>query len=115
MYLVLRDRRSLEHRESCVGEDSLVGLACRPVLARHVAVVGAGSSPGEAVTFIIRTHAMEAVAARQLSFEVINVGQFDIRHRALVVIAVLVQPWNRIRAIATVGWLMFLRDRRSAG
>ena len=74
MDLVLRDRRSLEYGESCVGEDSLVRLACRPVLACHLAVVGARSAPGEAVALIVRAHTAEATAPCQLSLEVIDVG-----------------------------------------
>jgi len=108
MDLVRGDRRSLEYGESCVGENRLVRLACRPVLARHVAVVGRGSAPREAISFVIRAHPVEPAAARQLSFEVIDAGEFDIRHGRLVVIAVLVEPGNRVRARATIGRLVIL-------
>ena len=114
MDLVLRDRRSLEYGESCVGEDSLVRLACRPVFARHVAEVGGRSAPGEAVALIIGAYAVEPIAAGQLSLEVIDVGQLDSRHRALVVVAVLVQPRNWIRARTTIGWCPVLWDERGA-
>src|SRR6266851_7149607 len=114
MDLICRDRRSLEYSESCVGEDSLMRLACRPVLARHVAVVSGRSAPGEAVSLIVSAHSVETVAARQFSIEMIDVGEFDIWHRALIVIAVLVEPGNGVRARATVGWRVILRDRRSA-
>jgi hypothetical protein len=57
MYLVGGDRRSLEYGQSRVGEDSLVLLARRPVPARHVAIVGSPSSPGETVALIICPHA----------------------------------------------------------
>ena len=70
--LVRGDRRSLKYCQSCVGKDSLVRLARGPVLAGHVAVVGGRSSPGDAVALIVCAHAVEAVAACQLSFEVIN-------------------------------------------
>jgi hypothetical protein len=73
MNLVRRDRRSLEYRKSGVGEDSLVRLAPRPVLARHIAVIGGGSAPGEPIALNVRTHSVEAVAARQLSLEVVDV------------------------------------------
>jgi len=71
--LVRRDRRSLEHRKSGVGEYSLPGLSSRPVFACHIAVVRGGISPGKAAAFIVRTHAVEAVASCQLSFEVKDV------------------------------------------
>ena len=114
MELVRRDRRSLEHRKSSVGEYSLMRLPRGPVFARHIAIVGGGIAPGKAVAFIVRTHAMEAVAARQLSFEVEDVGEFDIRRRALIVITILVEPRDGIRARSTIGDSMILRDRRRA-
>ena len=82
---------------------ALMRLTRRPIFARHVAVVGGGSAPGEAIAFVIGSHAVEAVAARQLSLEVIDVRKLDIRHRGLIVIAVLVEPGNGIRARAAVG------------
>jgi len=98
MDLVRGDRRSLEYGESGVREDGSVGLASRPVLAGHVAVVGGRSAPREAVSFVIRAHTVEAIAAGQLSLEVIDAGEFDIRHGSLIVIAVLVEPGNGIWA-----------------
>ena len=74
MELVCRDRRSLENRESCVGKYSLPRLPSSPVFACHIAVVGGGVSPGKAVAFVVRAHAMEAVAPGQLSFEMKDVG-----------------------------------------
>lgn len=72
--LVCRDRRFLKNRKSCVGKYPLLRLSSGPVFACHIAVVRGGISPGKAVAFIVRAHAMEAVAARQLSFEMKNVG-----------------------------------------
>jgi hypothetical protein len=72
--LVRRDRRSLEYRKSRMGEYSLPGLSSCPIFACHVAVVRGGISPGKAVALIVCAHAVEAVASRQLSFEVKNVG-----------------------------------------
>ena len=74
VYLILRDRRSLEYGESCVCEYRLVRLARRPVLARHVAVVGGRSAPGEAVALIVCAHTVEPIAPGQLSVEVIDTG-----------------------------------------
>ena len=98
MELVRRDRRSLEDGKSGVGEYSLTSLSSGPIFTCHIAIVGGGIAPGKAVAFIVRTHAMEAVAARQLSFEVEDVGEFDIRRRALIVITILVEPRDGIRA-----------------
>ena len=72
MNLVRRDRRSLEYGESRVGENALVRLACRPVLAGHVTVVGCGSAPGEVVAFVICAHSVKTAATRQLPLEVID-------------------------------------------
>ena len=74
MELVCRDRRSLEYRESCVGEYSLPSLSSCPVFACHIAIVGCGIAPGKAVAFIVCAHTVEAVASRQLSFEVKDIG-----------------------------------------
>ncbi|MCU1256852.1 MAG: hypothetical protein JWM83_3151 [Candidatus Angelobacter sp.] len=71
--LVRRDRRSLEHCKSSVGEYSLPGLSSRPVFPGHIAVVRGGVSPRKAVAFIVRAHTVEAVAPGQLSFEVEDV------------------------------------------
>ena len=73
MELVCRDRRSLKNRKSCVREYPLLRLSASPVFASHVAVVRGGIPPGKAVSFIVRTHAMEAVAARKFSFEMKDV------------------------------------------
>jgi hypothetical protein len=115
MDLVRGDRRSLEYGESGVSEYGLVGLARSPILTRHVAVVGGRSAPGEAIAFIIRAHAVEAIAAGQLSLKVIDAREFDIRHGSLIVIAVLVKPWNRVWARTAIGRFMILRNRRSTG
>src|SRR5581483_11889600 len=66
--------------QSCVSEDCPVCLARSPILTRHVAVVGGGSTPGESIAFIIPTHSVEAIAARKLAFKVIDAREFDIRH-----------------------------------
>lgn len=71
--LVCRDRRSLENGESCVREYSLPRLSSSPVFACHIAVVRGGIAPGKAVAFVVRAHAMEAVAARQLPLEMKDV------------------------------------------
>src|SRR5258708_31239124 len=98
MDLVLRDRRSLEYRQSGVGEDRLVRLAGSPVLARHVAKVSGGSAPSEAVALVVCAHAVEPVTARQLSFEVIDVRKFHILHGALILIAIFFEPGNLVPA-----------------
>ena len=115
MDLVGRDRRSLKYSESSVREDGLVRLARSPILTRHVAVVGGGRAPGEPIAFVIRAHAVEATAARQLALKVIDAREFDVRHRRLIVIAVLIEPRNRVWARAAVGRLVILRNWRSTG
>lgn len=73
MKLVCRDRRSLEHRKSCVGKYPLLRFSSCPVFACHIAVVRGGIPPGIAVPFVVRAHAVEAVAARQFPFEMKDV------------------------------------------
>jgi hypothetical protein len=57
-----------------MGEYSLASLASCPVLTCHVAVVCGGISPGKAIALIVRAYAVEAIAPRQLPFEVKDVG-----------------------------------------
>ena len=71
--LVCGDRRSLKYGESSVAEDGLMRLTARPVFTGHIAVVGGRSSPGEAIAFVVRAHAVKAIASCQLSAEVIDV------------------------------------------
>jgi peroxygenase len=80
MDLVLRDRRSLENRESRVGEDALVCLTRRPIFARHEAVVGGGGAPGQSIALVVGAHTVEAVTSRQPPFEVIDVRELGVRH-----------------------------------
>src|SRR5215469_13514886 len=113
--LVGRDRRSLEYGQSSVCEDRVVRSAGSPVLTRHIAEVGGWCTPSQTFAFVIRAHAAEAVAARQLSLEVIDIGKLDVGRSWLVVIAVLIEPRNRIRAHSPVRYPVVLRDGRSTG
>ena len=70
--LVGRDRRSLEYRESRMGENSLVRLARCPVFARHIAVVRGRGAPRKTVPLVVGPHAVKAAAAAQFALEVIN-------------------------------------------
>ena len=103
MELVCRDRRSLKNRKSCVREYPLTRLSSSPVFARHIAVVRGGISPGKAVAFVVRAHAVEAVAACQLAFEVVDVGKLGIRRRALIVVPILVEPRDGIWTWSAIG------------
>ena len=112
--LIYRDRPSLEYCKSGVGKDGLVWLSPSPILAGHIAIVCSGSAPGEAIALVVCTHTMESAATRQLSFEMIDAGEFDVRHCGLIMVAVLVEPRDWVGARATVRWLLVLRDRRRA-
>jgi len=72
MDLVRGGRRLLEYGESSVGENALVRPARRPVLTRHITVVGCGSAPGEPVAFVICAHSVKTAATRQFSVEMID-------------------------------------------
>ncbi len=72
MDLVRRDSLSLKHRQSCVGKNALMCLPCRPILARHVAVIRRRCSPRQSVPPLVRTHALKSAASSQFSFEVVD-------------------------------------------
>jgi hypothetical protein len=108
--LVGGDRRSLEDGESC-GRKQLGAPGAQPSTRPPCSCSRRRSAPREAVALVVRTHAVKTVATCQPSLEVINVREFDIRHRALLVIAVLVEPWNRVRTRAAVGrFVIFTRN-----
>jgi hypothetical protein len=100
--LVRRDSLSLENRKSYVRESALDGLARGKVLAGHKADIGCGRAEGQPVAFVVSAHAGEARAAGNLAFEMVDVGHLHIGLGRLVMIAVLVQPWNRKWARASV-------------
>ena len=108
MNLIRRNRRSPEYSESGVGNNCLLPLACRLVLARHVAVVCRRRSPSEAVALVIRAHSVKTTAASELSLRVINTREFYIGCSGLVMIAILVEPRNRVRARTAVRWCVVM-------
>src|SRR5579872_867738 len=90
-------------------------LARRPVLARHVAVVGSRGSPCLTIALVVCPHAVKTAAPRQLSFEVIDARKLDIRPCGLIVIAILIEPRNGIRTRSPIRGLMVLRNGRCTG
>jgi hypothetical protein len=96
--LVCGNGRSLEDRESGMREYALSCLTRGPVFTSHIAIVGRRSAPREAIPLVVGAHAVESAAPRQLSLEVVDVREFDIRPCRLIVIAVLVEPRNGIGA-----------------
>src|ERR1700733_13813190 len=112
--LVRGNRRLPENRQAGVRKNSYGCAACCPIFTRHVTVVRGGRTPSEPVALVICSHAMKSIAARQFSFEVIDTRKFDARHSGLVVIAILVEPRNRIRTRTSVGRLSVLRNRGCA-
>lgn len=89
---------------------ALMRLPCRPIFARHVAIVRSWCSPRQSVSLVVGPHAMKATAAGQLSFEVIDAGEFDIRPRRLIVIPIFIEPRYRIWTRSPVRRLMVLRN-----
>ena len=102
MNLVCRDRRSLEQGESNMAEDALLRLARREIFSRHKTEVSRWSAEGKSVAFVVCPHAGKSGATRDLSLEVEDVGHFHIGFGRLIVIAILVQPWNGKRTGAAV-------------
>jgi hypothetical protein len=58
---------------------------------------------------------LEAAAAAELSFEVINAGKFDVRLGRLIVTAILVEPRNGIRTNPAIRRRVIEWDVRSTG
>ena len=112
MDLVCRDRRSPEQRQSYMGERPLLCCSGCPVFALHHAVVRRGAAKRDAISLIVGPHAGEGAAASDSTFEMINVRWFEIGACRLIVIAVLVEPRNRVRAWATVRRFVVVRDGR---
>ena len=98
-----------------MGEHALLRPARCPVFSRHVADVGGRGTESQAIALVVGPHAIESGTTPELPLKMENVGEFDVRLRHLVVIAILVQPGNGKWATATVGRLMTLGNRGLAG
>ena len=66
------------------------------------------------IALFICSHTVKATAAGQLSFEVIDVRELDIRSSGLIVISIFIEPRNWIRTRSTVRGLVLLRNERGA-
>jgi hypothetical protein len=120
--LIGRDSLSLEQSESYVGKGALLCCSGGPVLALHYSIIRGWAAERDPVPFVIRADAGEGAASGHLSFEMVNVGWFQVRSRGLIVAAIFIQPWNGIRIAAAVcgGGLLVSenpgrRDQRNGG
>ena len=84
-------------------EGALLRGAGGPVFSEHDAVVGGGTSEGDAVALIVSTHAGEGAAARHAAPEMIDVRGLKIGASGLIVAAILIQPRDWIGIGAAVG------------
>ncbi len=95
--LIGGNRRSPKKRESNMSKNSRLSRARRPILTLHQSVIGGRRAEGNSIPLIVRAHAGKRAATRHRSLEVIDVRGLKVRSPRLIVTAVLVQPWNRIR------------------
>jgi hypothetical protein len=56
VYLVCRDRRSPEQRQSDVGEHALLRRSGRPIFSLHYTVVCCGTPERNTIFLIVRAH-----------------------------------------------------------
>ena len=100
--LVCRSRRPLEESESYVGEDTLYGSPSRKVLALHQAIVGRRATEREPVSFAVGALSRKGAATGYPSLEMKDMRRLQVRACGLVVVPVLIEPWDRERVSATV-------------
>jgi hypothetical protein len=113
MNLVGRDRRSLKQRQSYMREDTLLCRPCRPIFTLHHPVVRGRTPERDSISVIVRPHSGERAASRHPPFEMEYVRWLQVRSRRLIVTAIFVQPWNRIRiGSAICSRLLAARFRR---
>ena len=110
--LVRGDSLSPKQGKSYVSESALLGGARGPVLALHHSIVGGRTAKCDPIPLVIGADSGEGAAAGHLTFEMVNVGRFEVRTRRLIVAAILVQPGNWIRIRAAVrGHRSFVPER----
>jgi len=80
----------------------------------HESVISRRSAERYSISIVVAAHSDKASTSANPAFKMINVGRFQLRPGWLVVTAVFVQPWNRIRLSAAVvcrQFLLFLSGR----
>ena len=72
MDLVCRDRRSLEQRQSYMGERPLLCCSGRPIFALHHAVVRRGAAKRDTISLIVGAHARKGAAPNDAPLEMVD-------------------------------------------
>src|SRR6266852_7993496 len=90
VYLVCRDRRSPEQRQSYMREGALLRSSRAPILSLHHAVVGRRTAKSDAVSLVVGAHASEGAAPGDSTFEMIDMRRFEVCACRLIVAAILV-------------------------
>jgi hypothetical protein len=85
-----------------MGESTSLRRAGAPILALHHTVVGGGTAKRDAISLIVGTHASKSAAAGDSAFEMVDMRRFKVCACRLIVAAILIQPRNWIRVVATV-------------
>lgn len=82
-----------------MGERPLPRRTGGPVLALHHSIIRGWSTEGDSISLVISAHSSKGAAAGYPTFEVVNVGRFQVRTGWLIVAAILVEPrnWEGIR------------------
>ena len=100
--LIGGDRRPPEQSQSYMCECTMLRGPRSPVFALHKPVVGCWAAESDSIPMIIRAHTRERAAACDKSLEVIDVRWLQFRSGRLIMAAVFIEPWNRIRRGAAV-------------
>ena len=100
--LISGDRRPPKQRQSYMRKHALLRRSRGPILASHYPVVSGRGSEPDSIAVVVGPHARECAASGNQALKVINVRGLQIRPRRLIVAAVFVEPWNRIRIDAAI-------------
>ena len=97
MNLVGGGRRPLKQRQSYVRESALLRRSGSPVFALHQPIICGRSAERDAIPVVINAHTSKCAGPSDKTFEVIYMRRIPIRSGGLIVAAILVEPWNRVR------------------
>ena len=106
MNLVSGDRRSPEQGESYVSEGAALCRARGPVFTLHHAIVRCRTAKRDSISLVVGAHAGKGTAARDSSFEVVDMRRLQVWPGWLIVAAILIQTRNRVGLGAAIrrGW-----------
>ena len=102
MNLVGGDRRPPKQRQSYMCESAVLRRSSSPVFSLHQPIICGRGAKCNVIPLVIHAHSAECAGPGDETFEVVNVRSLHIRSRRLIVTAIFVEPWNRVRFSATI-------------